>query len=81
MSGTPIENHIGELWSLFEFLNPGLLGSASIFKAAGANGRALDDATLALIKRGVRPFILRRTKKDVARDLPPKTEQTLYCEL
>jgi hypothetical protein len=81
MSGTPIENHIGELWSLFEFLNPGLLGSASIFKAAGANGRALDDSTLALIKRGVRPFILRRTKKDVARDLPPKTEQTLYCEL
>lgn len=81
MSGTPIENHIGELWSLFEFLNPGLLGSASIFKAAGANGRALDDATLALIKRGVRPFILRRTKEDVAHDLPPKTEQTLYCEL
>ena len=81
MSGTPIENHIGELWSLFEFLNPGLLGSASIFKAAGANGSMMDDATLSLIKRGVRPFILRRTKEEVARDLPAKTEQTLYCEL
>ena len=81
MSGTPVENHIGELWSLFEFLNPGLLGSASVFKAAGVNGRAMDDATLSLIKRGVRPFILRRTKEEVARDLPPKTEQTLYCEL
>jgi hypothetical protein len=81
MSGTPIENHIGELWSLFEFLNPGLLGASSLFKAAGANGRAMDDASLSLIKRGVRPFILRRTKEEVARDLPPKTEQTLYCEL
>jgi hypothetical protein len=81
MSGTPIENHIGELWSLFEFLNPGLLGSASIFKGAASSGRTLDDGSLALIKRGVRPFILRRTKEEVARDLPPKTEQTLYCEL
>ncbi len=81
MSGTPVENHIGELWSLFEFLNPGLLGSIAVFQAASANGRAIDDATLALVKRGVRPFILRRTKEEVARDLPPKTEQTLYCEL
>jgi hypothetical protein len=81
MSGTPIENHIGELWSLFEFLNPGLLGAASLFKAATTNGRTLDNATLSLIKRGVRPFILRRTKEEVACDLPPKTEQTLYCEL
>ncbi len=81
MSGTPVENHIGELWSLFEFLNPGLLGAASIFKGAGANSRSIDDATLAVIKRGVRPFILRRTKEEVVRDLPTKTEQTLYCEL
>jgi len=81
MSGTPIENHIGELWSLFEFLNTGLLGAASFFKATTSSGRMLDDATLDLIKRGVRPFILRRTKEEVVRDLPPKTEQTLYCEL
>ncbi len=81
MSGTPVENHIGELWSLFEFLNPGLLGASSLFKAIGTNGRSIDDATLAIIQRGVRPFILRRTKEDVARDLPTKTEQTIYCEL
>jgi SNF2 family DNA or RNA helicase len=80
LSGTPIENHLGELWSLFEFLNPGLLGSAAAFHRAGT-GERLDDEALALLSRGLRPFILRRTKEQVASDLPPKTEQTLYCEL
>jgi superfamily II DNA or RNA helicase len=80
LSGTPIENHLGELWSLFEFLNPGLLGSASAFRRAGT-GERLDDETVALLSRGLRPFILRRTKEQVASDLPPRTEQTLYCEL
>jgi superfamily II DNA or RNA helicase len=80
LSGTPIENHLGELWSLFEFLNPGLLGSAVAFNRT-ATGERLDDETLAWLARGLRPFILRRTKEQVASDLPPKTEQTLYCEL
>jgi SNF2 family DNA or RNA helicase len=80
LSGTPIENHLGELWSLFEFLNPGLLGSAAAFQRAGT-GERLDDDAIALLSRGLRPFILRRTKEQVASDLPPKTEQTLYCEL
>jgi superfamily II DNA or RNA helicase len=80
LSGTPIENHLGELWSLFEFLNPGLLSTATAFKRAGA-GQRLDDDTIAMLGRGLRPFILRRTKEQVAADLPPKTEQTLYCEL
>jgi SNF2 family DNA or RNA helicase len=80
LSGTPIENHLGELWSLFEFLNPGLLGSAAAFSRAGT-GERLDDDAIALLSRGLRPFILRRTKEQVASDLPPKTEQTLYCEL
>jgi hypothetical protein len=78
MSGTPVENHLGELWSLFEFLNPGMLGSATLFGRAGRNP---DEPTRELFSRALRPFILRRTKEQVARELPPKTEQTLYCDL
>jgi superfamily II DNA or RNA helicase len=81
LSGTPIENHLGELWSLFEFLNPGVLGPAAVF------GRALtpqfrgDRPDLELIARALRPFILRRTKGQVAPELPEKIEQTIHCEL
>jgi superfamily II DNA or RNA helicase len=81
LSGTPIENHLGELWSLFEFLNPGLLGSASVFKLGGAGGKNVDEETRELLAKGLRPFILRRTKSQVAKDLPEKLEQTIYCEL
>ena len=81
LSGTPIENHLGELWSLFEFLNPGLLGSASVFKLSGAGSRNVDEETRDLLAKGLRPFILRRTKVQVAKDLPEKLEQTIYCEL
>jgi hypothetical protein len=80
LSGTPIENHLGELWSLFEFLNPGMLGRASLFQLAGT-GRNPDPETRAILAKGLRPLILRRTKQQVAKDLPAKTEQTLYCEL
>jgi superfamily II DNA or RNA helicase len=81
LSGTPVENHLGELWSLFDFLNPGMLGAASFFSAAGVSGRRADDEMLTLLARGLRPFILRRTKEQVATELPPRTEQTLYCDL
>ena len=81
LSGTPVENHLGELWTLFEFLNPGMLGAASAFKLAGGSMRNPDEETRRLLGQALRPFILRRTKEQVARELPPKTEQTLYCEL
>jgi SNF2 family DNA or RNA helicase len=81
MSGTPIENHLGDLWSLFQFLNPGLLGTASVFKLNASATRNPDDQVRALLGKALRPFILRRTKQQVANDLPAKTEQTIHCEM
>jgi len=81
LSGTPIENHLGELWSLFEFLNPGMLGEAKVLKMAGGLGRNPSPEARQLLAQALRPFILRRTKQQVARELPEKTEQTIYCEL
>ena len=80
LSGTPIENHLGELWSLFEFLNPGLLGSSRSFARTFASKTAPPERREALA-RAVRPLILRRTKEQVAPELPERIEQTLYCEL
>ncbi len=81
MSGTPIENHLGELWSIFEFLNPGMLGTASVFKKYATGASAADEASRSLLARALRPFILRRTKAEVVKDLPEKFEQTLFCDL
>jgi superfamily II DNA or RNA helicase len=81
LSGTPIENHLGELWSLFEFLNPGMLGGVSFFKRQLKSRESLSDATRRLLARYLKPFILRRTKEQVAPELPDKVEQTLFCEL
>jgi superfamily II DNA or RNA helicase len=77
LTGTPVENHIGELWSIFEFLNPGQLGSAARLRRFLADGRGSAD----LVARAVRPYLLRRTKAEVLSDLPEKTEQTLFVEL
>jgi SNF2 family DNA or RNA helicase len=76
-----VENHLGELWALFEFLNPGMLGAASVFKLAGGAMRNPDEDTRRLLAHALRPFILRRTKEQVARELPAKSEQTIYCEM
>jgi superfamily II DNA or RNA helicase len=81
LSGTPVENHLGELWSLFEFLNPGMLGEAKVLKMAGGLARNPGEEARQLLAHALRPFILRRTKQQVARELPPKTEQTIFCEL
>ena len=81
LSGTPIENHVGEIRSIFEFLNPGMLGSSSAFKSGKSAAGKLDDETLDFLARALRPYILRRTKAQVARDLPEKVEQTLFCTL
>ena len=83
LTGTPVENHLRELGSLFEFLNPGMLGRASAFAeivSAGSAG-AVDDEELARLSRALGPFILRRTKAEVLPELPAKTEQTLFVTL
>ena len=79
LSGTPVENHLGELWSIVEFLNPGLLGKAAAWKAAADAGPSPD--AVALLGRALRPFMLRRTKAEVAPDLPARLEETWVCEL
>jgi SNF2 family DNA or RNA helicase len=79
LTGTPIENHLGDLWSIFEFLNPGLLGTVSVFRAHATTSAGTE--SLQILSKALRPFILRRTKDQVARELPEKTEQVVYCEL
>lgn len=82
-TGTPIENHLGELWNLFRFINPGLLGSHEHFndRFAIPIERYQDKSARLRLKKLIQPFILRRTKNQVLEELPPRTEILRQVEL
>lgn len=83
MTGTPVENNTFDLYSQFEFLNPGLLGSEEFFRTEFANAidKNQDKEASAMLRKMIYPFMLKRTKEEVAKDLPDKTETTLFCEM
>lgn len=83
MTGTPLENHLGELWNLFQFINPGLLATPQIFQERFVNPieKYKDEKRREQLKRIIKPFILRRRKNEVLKELPEKTEITLTVEL
>lgn len=83
LTGTPLENHLGELWSLFHFLMPGWLGDARQFAQDYRTPieKHGDEARLSHLAARLRPFLLRRTKEQVASELPPKSEFTQFVEL
>jgi len=82
-TGTPLENHLGELWTLFQFLNPGLLGSFKHFNERFAIPieRDRNREANARLRKLIRPFLLRRLKSEVLQELPAKTEITLEVEM
>ncbi|MBU1618864.1 MAG: DEAD/DEAH box helicase [Gammaproteobacteria bacterium] len=81
-TGTPVENHLGELWNLFRFINPGLLGSKDQFNQRFSSPIENGDKAARLhLKKLIQPFILRRTKTQVLSELPSRTEITLQVEL
>ena len=86
-TGTPLENHLGELWNLFRFINPGLLGTSDQFNLRFANpiekaqDKRAEAGARVRLRRLIQPFILRRTKAQVLSELPPRTEIVLPVEL
>jgi SNF2 family DNA or RNA helicase len=83
LTGTPIENSLTDLWSQIEFINPGILGDIGFFRQYFAYPieKEGDEKKRDKLKLLIQPFILRRTKQEVATDLPPLTEQTVYCSM
>jgi SNF2 family DNA or RNA helicase len=83
LTGTPVENYLDELWSLFSFVNPGVLGSREGFQKRFARPieRDKDPNARQALRALIRPFLLRRTKAAVLSELPPRTEQTMHVEM
>lgn len=83
LSGTPVQNNTFDLWSQFNFINPGLLGNKTSFQENFSNAidKQRDASTAEQLRNLVKPFILRRTKEQVATDLPSRTESMLWCDM
>ena len=83
LSGTPIENSVSDIWSQMHFTNPGLLGSYSFFQKEFVIPieKKKDEDIAKRLQAIIKPFVLRRTKSQVATELPPKTEQIIFCEM
>ena len=83
LTGTPVENRLGDLWSIYDFLNPGLLGSAREFSAFARQLADRPDESYAPLRRLIQPYLLRRLKSDrsIVADLPDKTEVKAFCLL
>jgi hypothetical protein len=83
LTGTPVENSLTDLWSQLNFVNPGLMGDLSFFRREFATPieKSGDDRQEVKLRKIIKPFILRRTKEMVATDLPPVTEQTVFCDM
>jgi len=83
LSGTPVENHLGELWALFDFLNPGLLGDEASFRKWYRQPieQLKDEDRLDMLREQIAPYILRRMKREAARELPEKTEMMRLVHL
>lgn len=83
LSGTPVENSVIDLWSIMAFVNPGLLGNLKFFRETYVNPieKEKDEQAAARLRSIIHPFILRRTKKQVATDLPDRIEHVHYCDM
>ena len=83
LTGTPVENSVADVWSIFDFLMPGYLGEYEVFKAEYENPikESADADALAKLRRKIAPFMLRRLKKSVAKDLPDKIVKVSYCPM
>ena len=83
LSGTPVENTVNDLWTQMSFINPGLLGSQSLFYTEFVIPieKKKDEEKASKLQALIKPFVLRRTKTQVATELPPKTENLFYCQM